>query len=473
MKYRLMLTGTGSGCGKTTLTCGLLEALRQRGLSVQSYKCGPDYIDPLFHARVLGQPGENLDGYFSDRSELRRILEQSEAEFGLIEGAMGYYDGLGATTDTASAYDISRQTETAALLLVPAKGMSLSVCALIGGYLRFRVDSRLRGVILNRVSAMFYPTMKKMIEDELGIPVLGYIPEMEDLHWGSRHLGLLLPEEIEDLRGRISRLAAVLQTTLEWDKLMSIAAVREEGTVPTAQEETELEAQQVGQTQGRSENSQPVLRIAMADDEAFCFHYRQNERILEQSGAQLIRFSPLHDQSLPTDIDALLLPGGYPELHAAALSENYTMLESIRRQLQMGLPTVAECGGYMYLHEHMEAAQGGLYPMVGFFKAAVYRQSRLQHFGYARIDNEPAGDWQLQDSRVHEFHYYSSDADHRAVRLSKPMNGRSWSGMYADEQILAGFPHFFYRVGEPGKKPAVAAALLQKARAYRERRSQA
>ncbi|MDO5100832.1 MAG: cobyrinate a,c-diamide synthase [Eubacteriales bacterium] len=471
MKYRLMLTGTGSGCGKTTLTCGLLEALRRRGLSVQAYKCGPDYIDPLFHAQVLGRAGENLDGFFSDENELRRILAESEADFGLIEGAMGYYDGLGATTDIASAYDVSRQTQTAAVLVVPAKGMSLSVCALISGYLRFRADSQLRGVILNRVSAMFYPTMKRMIEDELGIAVLGYIPALDDLQWGSRHLGLLLPEEIEDLRGQIDRLADVLETTLDIDRLITVAAVPEEKGRPAQNEKEKAVIKESAKGRvGELKDGQPPLRIAVADDEAFCFHYRQNRRVLIQNGAELIRFSPLHDRALPAGIDGLILPGGYPELHAVALSENQMMLESIRSRLRSGLPTLAECGGYMYLHKQLEAADGRLYPMVGFFEAAVHRQSRLQHFGYAGIDNEPTGGWQLQGSRVHEFHYYSSDAGHQAVQLSKPLTGKSWTGMYADEQVLAGFPHFFYSTDIDGRPTAVAAALLEKARAFREHR---
>ncbi|MDD7267186.1 MAG: cobyrinate a,c-diamide synthase [Lachnospiraceae bacterium] len=468
MKYRLMLAGTGSGCGKTTLTCGLLAALRMRGLAVQAYKCGPDYIDPLFHRQVLGQKTENLDAYFSNQSELNLLLEQSEADFGLIEGVMGYYDGLGATTDVASAYDISRLTDTAVVLVVPAKGMSLSVCALISGYLQFRADQRIGGIILNQVSAMFYPTMKRMIEETLSVPVLGFVPALPELHWGSRHLGLLRPSEIHDFRGQIERLADRLEDSIDWEGLLQLAEVSKE----ISQESSKPEESGQQPTAGLSQSQQPSqakLRIAVAADEAFCFHYRQNLRLLTELGAEVIRFSPLQDAALPDQVDACILPGGYPELHAEALSQNSSMLQSIRIALAEGLPLLAECGGYMYLHREIEDMDGRLWPMVGHFPAAVRRQSRLQHFGYAEIEAEPVGDWNLVGVRVHEFHYYASEAGHDSVSVIKPLTGKSWRGMYSDDQMLAGFPHFFY--GTAGSRQAgPVRSLLNKAAAYRKQR---
>ena len=218
---RLLIAGTGSGCGKTTVTSALLRALQRRGTALAAFKCGPDYIDPMFHTKVLGTKSRNLDTFFCNRETVRYLLKENaqDCDIAVMEGVMGYYDGVGGTTVQASAYELARETETPAVLIVNCKGMSLSVVPYIQGFAEFREDSRICGVILNQLAPMLYGRLKKLIEEHLDIAVLGYVPKAEEFAIESRHLGLILPDEVRDFQEKLNRFAQILEETLDLDRL--------------------------------------------------------------------------------------------------------------------------------------------------------------------------------------------------------------------------------------------------------------
>ena len=350
---RILLAAGASGSGKTLITCGLLQVLVNREKKVASFKCGPDYIDPMFHTRVIGTKSRNLDTFFSGEELTRYLLGKNGAdcEIAVMEGVMGFYDGVAGTTTTASAYDLARVTETPVILIVNSKGMSLSLCAYIRGFMEYKKDSNIKGVIFNQMSPMLYPRMKELVEKELGISVLGYVPKVEDCVIESRHLGLVLPEEIPQLKERLWKLSQVLEKSLDI-----------EGILKLAEEAPELSWEEPS---GISWKSPKELRIGIARDAAFCFFYEDNLELLREMGATLVPFSPLTDRRLPEKLDGLLLYGGYPELNGKALEENEAIREEIRSAIGGGMPCLAECGGFMYLHEQMEGMDGKLYKMTG------------------------------------------------------------------------------------------------------------
>ena len=412
---RILLGAAASGSGKTLITCGLLQALKNRKLQVTSFKCGPDYIDPMFHSRVIGTKSRNLDSFFADEDTVRYLLEKNarDCEISVIEGVMGYYDGLAGISAKASAYDVAKITKTPAVLIVNAKGMSLSAAAFIKGFVEYQEDSQIRGVILNQVSSMMYPRLKQIIEEELSIKVYGYVPVVKDCVLESRHLGLVMPEEIVDLQ----------------QKLMELAEHAEELPVQESP---------VAYHTGRK------IRIALAKDEAFCFFYQDNLELLEEMGAELVPFSPIHDKKLPEHIDGMLFHGGYPELYAKKLSENKEMLAAVCAAVQTGIPYMAECGGFMYLHQEMEDMEGHSWPMAGVIHGKSWRTPRLTRFGYITLEDGTCFGEHVGAIRAHEFHYFDSDCCGEAYTAKKPLSSRSWKCIHSDGQGMSGFPHMYY-----------------------------
>ena len=377
---RILLAAGASGSGKTLITCGLLQALVNRGLKVASFKCGPDYIDPMFHSRVIGTRSRNLDTFFTDGDRTRYLLAKnaSDCEIAVMEGVMGYYDGVGGITSRASAYDLASTTDTPVILIINSRGMSVSLAAYVKGFLEYKKDSHICGVIFNQMSPMLYPRMKKLLEEELSVKVLGYVPKVEDCVIESRHLGLVLPEEIPELKSRLQKLSEVLGKTLDIDGILELAG----GAPELAAPEPEMLIQKDTAFGYRTEEK---VRIGVADDEAFCFFYADNLNLLEQMGAELVRFSPIHDRELPEDLDGLLLSGGYPELNGEALEENQEMCTRIREVILDGMPCLAECGGFMYLHQEMEDMEGKQRRVCGVIPGRAYRTPKLNRFGYITL----------------------------------------------------------------------------------------
>ena len=453
---RILLAAGSSGSGKTLITCGLLEALVERGLKTASFKCGPDYIDPMFHSRVIGTKSRNLDTFFTGSEVTKYLLTRNarDCEIAVMEGVMGFYDGVAGTTTTASAYDLAKVTDTPVILIVNSRGMSVSLAAYVKGFLEYKKDSHIKGVIFNQMSPMLYPRMKKLLEEELGVAVLGYVPKVEDCVIESRHLGLVLPDEIPELKDRLHKLAGVLEETLDIDRILKLA-----GEAPDL-----LDAKPESVTDFRL--SEPV-RIGVAEDEAFCFFYADNFRLLGEMEAEIVPFSPMEDKQLPDDLDGLLLYGGYPELNGKKLEQNTTMKDMIREKLKAGMPCMAECGGFMYLHEEMEGMDGNFYQMAGVIPGKAYRTPKLSRFGYVTLtQKKPAlGMEDFGEIPAHEFHYFDSENCGGDFHAAKPESKRGWDCIHGTDTMLAGFPHLYYY-----GNPEVPKAFLKKCLAYKKQR---
>jgi len=509
---RIMLAAPSSGSGKTMITCGILEAFCRRGLNPASFKCGPDYIDPMFHSRVIGTPSRNLDTFFTESPLTRYLFAKTAKNAGIsvLEGVMGFYDGLGGISEKASSYDLAAVTDTPVILVVNARGMSLSVIPLIQGYLNYQEQygrEVIRGVILNQTTKMTCLLLKEEIEKQTGVRVYGYVPRMDDAAVESRHLGLVTPGEIADLKVRLARLGEELEQCLDLDGIIALAQEasdfadeelalpecvrayaenqKSSGIIAESDEETSHMDGIVFQKKhdARSEYSAP--RIAVAQDEAFCFYYQDNLDLMELLGATLVPFSPLKDTALPEQISGLILGGGYPELYARQLSENRSMLQSIRAAIADGLPYLAECGGFMYLHETMEDMEGTAWPMCGCIQGKSYRTKKLGRFGYISLSLSTADCREKQEQmdsnedmriktqsvpgflysgetiRAHEFHYFDSTDPGSAYVAEKPNGKRTWNCTHVTDHSAAGYPHLYY-----WSNPEFAVRFLHSAKAY-------
>lgn len=448
---RIMIAAPKSGSGKTTITCGLLHIFKEDGEDISSCKCGPDYIDPMFHREVLEVPSRNLDTFFTGEDGTRKLFlkDRREGELVVMEGVMGLYDGLGGIREEGSSYHLAKVTQTPIILVVDAKGMGRSVIPLIAGFLAYDKAQLIRGVIFNRMSAAYYEILKPLAEEELGIAVLGYFPENKKLQIAGRHLGLCMPGELEDLQGQIRMAAERLRETTDISKLLQIAEGAESLEEETEVEDSGSERKQSDDTAEKpdtTENGEAMHpRIAVARDEAFCFYYEENLRLLEQAGAEPVYFSPLHDNALPENIHGLLLGGGYPELYAGQLSENDAMRTAIREAVADGLPTVAECGGFLYLHTTLTDREGHSYPMAGVLSGKCFDTGHLVRFGYIELE-ENSGHFMPRGSRIraHEFHYYDSEDNGTDCVASKPATGRNYPCIHVGENHWYGFPHLYY-----------------------------
>ena len=423
---RLVLAGTNSGCGKTTVTCAVLQALVTRGLRVGAAKCGPDYIDPMFHSRVIGAKSSNLDSFFFDRDTMRYLLAHNSqgCDVTVIEGVMGYYDGLGLTSTRASTYEAARETESPVVLVVNARGAALSVLAAAEGFLHFAPDSGIRGVILNGCSAMSYGPLARELENRLGVRACGYLPRLPECALESRHLGLITADEVADLQEKLRRLAAEAEKTLDIAALLEIAAAAPplRFTPPVL-----------------PEAGAPV-RIGVARDRAFCFYYEDSLDLLRQLGAELIPFSPLADERLPDDVQGLYLGGGYPELYAAQLAENRTLRGQLREAVHAGMPCIAECGGFMYLTQSIAG-----HAMAGVLSGSCFDAGKLTRFGYATLTAQRDSMLFAAGEQIpaHEFHRWDAENPGEDFLAEKP-SGRSWRCAYAGETLYAGYPHFHF-----------------------------
>ncbi|MCM1303935.1 MAG: cobyrinate a,c-diamide synthase [Lachnospiraceae bacterium] len=476
---RIMIAAPKSGSGKTVITCALLQALKDSGWRTVSFKCGPDYIDPMFHEKVIGVPAENLDTFFTGEEQTRELfLKSAEGkDLAVMEGVMGLYDGLGGVREEGSSYHLARVTRTPIILAVDAKGMGRSLISLIAGFLAYDKERLIRGVLLNRISKGYYEILKPLIEKELEIPVAGYLPEQEELCIESRHLGLVMPGELEDIRHRMRTASIKFSKTVSLEKIVGIAKEAQELNFPgeTASGKWKMgKADYVAEDAGAAsriirrsggskvkEADRPV--IAVARDEAFCFYYADNIRMLEESGAEIRSFSPLRDENLPEGCCGLLIGGGYPELYAEKLSRNQKMLAAVRDAAAGGMPVVAECGGFMYLHSSITDKEGICHNMAGVIPAACFYAGKLVRFGYVEIQEKqsfflPRG----EKIRGHEFHYYDSTDNGNGAIAIKPVTGKDYSCMIEDETHWMGFPHLYYPSNPMFARSFVAKTLKYK-----------
>lgn len=444
---RVMFAGTNSGCGKTTITCGIMQALLNRGLKVSSFKCGPDYIDPMFHSKVIGTKSSNLDSYFTNESTLKELLYENslDSQISIMEGVMGYYDGIGLTEE-GSAYAISTQTNTPVILIIDAKGMSTSIGAIMEGFLYYKKESNIKGVIFNRLAPTLYDRVKKLSEN-IGLKAYGYLPAKKDITIESRHLGLVTADELADIKDKLNLLGMTIAETIDLEGILALGESATPITIPTKKELPRKAS----------------VKIGVAQDKAFCFYYRENLRLLQLLGAELIYFSPLESKELPKGLNGLYLGGGYPELYGRELSHNIELLNQIKISIQSGLPTIAECGGFMYLHEELEDKDGQVHKMAGVIPGKSYRTERLRYFGYikmlAREDSLLAKKGEMM--KAHEFHYWDSDNKGTAFHIEKAAGDKEWEGVHVTNSFYGGYPHLYFY-----SNPVLAERFIDKCSEY-------
>ena len=440
---QFLLAAPRSGSGKTTMTCALLMALKRRGCAPCAFKSGPDYIDPMFHRAVLGVESRNLDLFFSAPETVRTLYAKGAAGHGaaVCEGAMGFYDGLGGVSDRASAWHLADTLGLPVLLVVEPKGQSLTLAAELKGLDSFRTPSHIAGILLNNCTARMHALLAPMLEEETGLPVLGFLPKLPEAVIGSRHLGLYTAAEVENLQQKLALLADAVEEHIDWPRLLALCE-KEPPVLPA-----------------RAETPPARVRIAVAQDEAFCFTYAETLEAFRDAGAEVVFFSPLRDTALPENIGGLYLPGGYPELHARKLSENTSLLREIKRKIESGLPTAAECGGFLYLGQSLTDAEGQSWPMVGVLPGEAKDAGRLVRFGYATLSAD--SDSMLfragESFPIHEFHHWDSTANGVALAAKKPVGGAEWRCGFVNEHFYAGFPHLYW-AGTPLPQRFAAAA---------------
>lgn len=416
---RVMIAGTSSSCGKTSVVCGILKALKDRGHNIKAYKCGPDYIDGMIHKKAVGIPSGNLDSFFCTKDELCSLLDRDGIS--IIEGVMGYYDGI-SLSEKASSYEIADMTSTPVVLVINCRGMSSSAGAVIKGFCSYKNESRIKGVIFNRLSPMLYDKMKALCQS-MGIKAYGFMPDIKEAVLPGRHLGLVTDEDTEQFKAKINILSENAEKYIDIDGLIKLG----ESAKPL-----EYSGIDIKRISNRT--------VAVAEDNAFCFNYEDNISLLKAMGCDIAYFSPLKDKALPP-CDRLILSGGYPELYAEELSENTAMLEDIRSKIKGGLKTIAECGGFMYLNESIDG-----HGMAGVIKGGAENKGSLQSFGYITMTAMKDNPLCLKGEKIkaHEFHYYGSENTGSDLYAVKPLSQKSRYTGHLSENMYCGFPHIYF-----------------------------
>lgn len=437
---RLVIAGGGSGVGKTTIVALLALAFRARGLRVQCFKCGPDYLDPTWHKRASGREPQNLDSWMMGREAVLQTFVDAtvDADIALIEGVMGLFDGAEPTRDVGSTAEISRILQAPVVCALDAKGVARTIFPLYLGLKQFDPEVKTVGLLANRVGSKGHlDLLKKACGDEL----LGGLPKDPVLVIPERHLGLhaALADVFDE--ERVQAWTALAQEWLDLDKLWELAS-----RAPA------LEVQP-------STASAPMkkrCRIAVAFDEAFHFYYSHNLELLQKAGAELVYFSPLQDAKLPDDIQAVIIGGGYPELHARTLAEHHEMQDSLRRFAADGGTIFAECGGLMYLCRSIQTLDGTEYPMLGLLPAKAVMQEKLQALGYTEVEQEKAtilGPAGLR-FRAHQFRYSILEEAENIPKVWRLRGKRSSTVIqegYVKGLVLASYAH-----GHWASNPSIA-----------------
>ncbi len=422
---RIMIAGTVSGCGKTSVACGIMNAFVSEGVRVSPFKCGPDYIDPMFHKKASGVSSCNLDVYMCGKGAVKRLLaeESRDADISVIEGVMGFYDGMAGRGFFASSHEVSVLTDTPVILTVNCRGRLLSAAAEIEGFKNF-APNNIKGVILNGASKSFLELYRGEIESRTGLKVLGCFPRVSGAEIESRRLGLVAAGEIGNIEEKTAQLGCAAVESLDMAGIFSLAR-----SAPSLTYDP-LPERHLG-----------FCRVGVAYDAAFCFYYDYNIRLLEKLGAQIAWFSPMKDEALPEGLSGVIFGGGYPELYAKELSGNKKFIESVKAALSSGMPVLAECGGFVYLQESLDGA-----PMAGAIPGEARMTESLRRFGYMEMtalkDNLlcRAG----EKIRAHEFHYSDSSLNGNAFRADKASGKNSWECVYAEGNIFAGYPHIHF-----------------------------
>lgn len=438
---RVVIGAVSSGSGKTTIVTGILSALRQRGLNVQSYKIGPDYIDPGYHKLASGNPAHNLDSWLMPQEKLKEVFCRTaeEADIAIIEGVMGLYDG--GRKGVSSTAEIAKLLDAPVILVIDAKSMGASAAAIALGFKMYDPEVKLAGVILNRLGS---PTHKTMIEDALkniGIDVLGAVRRDDSLVMPERHLGLLPVEENEE-QEIVDKIGEAVGNQVDLDEIMKLAETQFSIDIDDIEEDNENE-----------DIPQKKIKIAVAKDDAFSFYYPESIRMLEKCGAEIVNFSPLKDKKLPK-CDGVILGGGFPEMFAEELQANVSMQESLRKAVNKGKPVYAECGGFMYLTEGLTDFEEVFHPMTGIIPVKVQMNKKLQMVGYVEAKMELSTVLGEKDTVIkgHEFHFSSEIAEEnkdmqgfeRAFTFTRMRNNAKYPAGFVRDNVLGSYLHIHF-----------------------------
>lgn len=429
---RLVVAAPKSGSGKTMIVCGIIRALKKRGLNVAAFKCGPDYIDPMFHRKVLGVETGNIDTFFTDENLTKYIFQKESkgADIVITEGVMGYYDGLGGISEKGSSYETAKTIKANVILTVDGKGASVSLAAVIKGIKDYKEDSNIKGIILNKVSPMYYERIKGLIEKECGVEVVGFLPEMKGMEVNSRHLGLIAPNEVNKFSQWADKIADEVEKNINVDRLLEISKENE----PIEYNEVFIPKYK--------EN----IKIAVAKDEAFSFYYRENIELLKEMGAEIIYFSPLNNEEVPKESDGLILWGGYPENYGSEIEKSVKTKRSVKQAFEKNMPALAECGGFMYLQKEMEDKDGNTVKTAGALKGRAYKTDRSVRFGYIEAECFKSGLLGEKGGKIrgHEFHYWDCTENGSDFIAYKPLRKSSYKCMINNNNFAGGFPHLYY-----------------------------
>ncbi|MCE5335169.1 MAG: cobyrinate a,c-diamide synthase [Desulfobacteraceae bacterium] len=451
-KHSFLIAGTHSGCGKTTVSLGLMAAFRARGLRVQPFKVGPDFIDPGLHAQISGTESRNLDGWMLGRSYntglFRRLLEG--ADLGIVEGVMGLFDGYEGGSESGSSAEMAKWLDIPAVLVVDARSMARSAAALVHGFTSFDPALRICGVIFNNIGG---PAHLEYLKEALGstLPgtaVIGGIPREDPIRIPERHLGLVTADEMKLSESYRDRLAGLIERNLDADLLLSLTRYGD-ATGPAGQATA-------------AEGSGPIIGVAR--DAAFCFYYPDNFELLRSAGARLRFFSPVAGESIPGECSGLYLGGGYPELFAGAISENSGFLGAVRDLASRGMPIYAECGGLMSLGRYIESTDGKRFPMAGVFPFGTRMLSRRKALGYTEVvlRRECLLGGPGRTIRGHEFHYseIAGAGEDPGVPLAYELRGRKHESErpegFQAGSVLASYVHLHW-----GSCPEAAVSFVE------------
>nr|WP_039807532.1 cobyrinate a,c-diamide synthase [Jeotgalibacillus malaysiensis] len=431
---RILIAGTSSSVGKTSITLGLMAAFMKKGLTVQGFKCGPDYIDPAYHTAITNRPSRNLDSWMLTADVMKEIFVKGNegADISIIEGMMGLYDGESPTSNRGSAAEISSLLKCPVILVVDCSAMARSAAAVVKGFQSLDPDVNVAGVIANRVgSEGHFKLIKQAVEQECGIPVCGYLLENEQIHMPERHLGLVPSIERGELNDQLERLGEAVAETVDLDLIYQMSKQ------PPLKTEISLFKQR-----------SPInVKVAVAYDQAFNFYYQENLELIEAFGAEVIYFSPLKGEMLPPEADGLYLGGGFPEQFLKELAEGIEVKQSIKDAVEKGLPVLAECGGLMYLSESIMNVEGETYPMTGVLPGKTEMQLNIAAIGYREITGAKGNQIVKEETQIHghEFHYstFTPDQELPSAYHVDSIFGSGEEG-YLYKNVVAGYTHIHF-----------------------------
>lgn len=432
---RLLFAATTSGTGKTTICCGIMRALKNKGFRVQPYKVGPDYIDIEYHSLASGTKSRNLDEFMLPSEEIKYLFANNakDKDINIVEGVMGLYDGLSDKYDYCSSASMSKLLDMPVILIIDAKAMAASAAALVLGFKNLDKDVKIAGVIANNVSSdSHFNIIKNSIENYAGVKVLGRIPKDEKFSLSSRHLGLTPSVEIDDLDNKLNYMAEVIEKYINLDELLQISE----------EKEVEFDVYRRSPIKGITD-----VKLGLAYDKAFNFYYQDSLDLLKDMGVEFVSFSPINDDKLPDDIDGVFLGGGFPEVFAKEISDNKSMLKSIREKSIDGMPIYAECGGLMYLGKELESIDGDFFEMTGILNGKSIMSKRLQRFGYCvgKSKSKTLITDEEDFVRGHEFHYSDFISEDEPVyEMEKTMSDgllKKWNGGFKSNNTFGTYLH--------------------------------